>query len=151
MSIRMTLSTGLAALLIAASPLALADDEAALAALLEEFLANVDQASMHDRFWADELVYTSSNGTRFGKETIMAGFETPADDSQSPSYSAEAVDIRLYDDMAIVAFELVGIDPDGTVSRYLNTGTFVMRNDAWKAIAWQATRIPAGEAGAATD
>lgn len=149
MSIRMTLSTGLAVLMIAASPLALADDEAALAALLEEFLANVDQASMHDRFWADELVYTSSNGTRFGKETIMAGFETPADDSQSPSYSAEAVDIRLYDDMAIVAFELVGIDPDGTVSRYLNTGTFVMRNDAWKAIAWQATRIPAD--GAATD
>ena len=151
MSIRMTLSTGLAVLMIVASPLALADDEAALAALLEEFLANVDQASMHDRFWADELVYTSSNGTRFGKETIMTGFETPADDSQSPSYSAEAVDIRLYDDMAIVAFELVGIDPDGTVSRYLNTGTFVMRNDAWKAIAWQATRIPAGEAGAATD
>ncbi len=138
-----TLLGGLAAIMLAAGSPALADDKEALASLLDEFLANVGESDMHDRFWAEELVYTSSSGTRFGKATIMAGFETPADDSAtSPSYAAEEVDIRLYDDMAIVAFVLVGVDPDGKVSRYLNTGTFVRRDAGWQAVAWQATRIP---------
>jgi len=26
--------------------------------LLREFLANVDKVEMHDRFWADDLIYT---------------------------------------------------------------------------------------------
>ncbi len=146
MSIRTTLFAGLAAILLAATPAALADDKAVLAALLDDLLKNVSEASMHDRFWSDQLVYTSSSGTRFGKETIMAGFQSPGDDAATPSYAAEAVDIRLYDDMAIVAFELVGVGPDGAVSRYLNTGTFALQHGTWKVVAWQATRIPAASA-----
>lgn len=143
MSVRHIVAGGLAALTLAAGSPVLADDRADLAALLDEFLANVDSAGMHDRFWAEELVYTSSNGTRFGKDTIMAGFEAPADDAAaSPSYAAEEVDIRVYDDMAIVAFVLVGVDADNKVNRYLNTGTFSRRDAGWQAVAWQATRVP---------
>jgi hypothetical protein len=31
------------------------------------------------------------------------------------------------------------------VSQYFNTGTFLKREGEWRAVAWQATRIPAPE------
>ncbi|HNP36123.1 MAG TPA: nuclear transport factor 2 family protein [Woeseiaceae bacterium] len=118
-----------------------------LHALLDEFLADVDNVDMHDRFWADDLVYTSSNGTRTNKAEILASMrEANADDisKDSPSYAATDVDIRLYDDMAIVAFRLVATTGDNTKKRsqYLNTGSFLKRNGVWQVVAWQATRIP---------
>ena len=137
---RHAIAGSLAALVLAAGSQVLADDRDDLAALLDEFLAEVDSADMHDRFWDDELVYTSSNGTRFGKDTIMAGFEAPPDETDATSYVAEEVDIRVYDDMAIVAFVLVGTAADGSVTRYLNTGTLARRDAGWKVVAWQATR-----------
>ena len=45
---------------------------AELTILLHDFLANSNKAETHSRFWADDLVYTSSNGTRFGKDDIIA-------------------------------------------------------------------------------
>lgn len=55
-------------LLLTAVPLSAADDRAVLEALLNRFLAgaSVNDVATHDRFWADDLVYTSSNGTRLG-------------------------------------------------------------------------------------
>jgi Domain of unknown function (DUF4440) len=121
------------------------DDTAQLTLLLNEFLAgaSVNDAAVHERFWADDLVYTSSGGERFGKQHILDGLR--AEDAEpAVVYSAEDVRIRLYDDMAVVAFRLLGTtqgDPGG-VTQYLNTGTFQKRDGEWKAVAWQATRIP---------
>ena len=136
------------ALMIA--PLATAEDEEILTAMLHDFLANSSTAAAHEKFWADDLVYSSSAGLRFGKADIMQGFEAGDDEaaSEPPAvvYSGEDVDVRLYDDMAVVAFKLVGTPADGSGNlHYYNTGTFVKRDGAWKVVAWQATRIPPDE------
>ena len=46
--------------------------EAELEQLLDEFLqgASVNDAEMHDRFWAEDLIYTSSAGERTTKAGI---------------------------------------------------------------------------------
>jgi hypothetical protein len=155
------LAAALAILLVGCSPAPAPDADAgeqavdvaaettALRALLDDFLANADVASAHERFWAEDLVYTSSNGTRRGKAEIMAGFaEAPdpsADPEPAPTYSAADVDIRVYGTTAVVAFRL-GIEPpegaDGPVSSNLNTGTFLKRDGEWRVVAWQSTVIP---------
>ena len=132
-----------------------ADDHQELTNLLNEFLAgaSVDDASAHDRFWAEDLVYTSSAGLRFGKAEIMAGLESPREENKpEPAvvYTAEDIRIQIYDDAAVVAFRLVGtplpgasgIEPPPGEQEYFNTGTFLKRDGAWQAVAWQATRIP---------
>ncbi|PZR74814.1 MAG: hypothetical protein DLM73_06985, partial [Chthoniobacterales bacterium] len=50
-----------------------APDAAELTQLLKDFLAGASRndVAMHDRFWADELVYTSALGRRKGKADIM--------------------------------------------------------------------------------
>ena len=63
---------------------------------------------------------------------------------QTPEYHAEETQIQLFDDIAVVAFKLVAItwQPRGEERmEFYNTGTFQKRNDQWKAVAWQATRI----------
>jgi hypothetical protein len=125
-----------------------ARESAALEALLTDFLADTESAAVHDRFWGDDLVYTSSDGTRRGKAEIMAGFEPgddAADDAEepTPTYSAEDVDIRVYGDAAVVAFRLVITPPEGsgaTPGFNWNTGTFLKRDGEWRAVAWQSTR-----------
>lgn len=130
---------------------AFASDRDDLEAKLHAFLANSGTQAAHASFWADDLVYTSSNGTRFGKAEIMSGFEDaePSDAPAPMEYSAADVDIRVYGDTAIVAFKLVGIltDPssDGETMYYFNTGTFLKRDGEWRAVAWQATIIPPEE------
>jgi ketosteroid isomerase-like protein len=125
-----------------------ADDAAELARLLNEFLAgaSVNDAAAHERFWADDLVYTSSGGERFGKQAILDELRAEDAGTAEPAvvYSAEDVRIRLYDDMAVVAFRLLGTaqGEPAEVAQYLNTGTFQKREGEWKAVAWQATRIP---------
>lgn len=117
--------------------------------LLTEFLegASENDANIHDRFWAEDLIYTSSNGERVTKSDIMAGLNSDEDEmaSESPDYHAEETQIRLFDDIAVIAFKLVAIsDTPGTPERmeFYNTGTFQKRDGRWKAVAWQATRIP---------
>jgi ketosteroid isomerase-like protein len=118
-----------------------------LTALLNEFLANAGEAAAHERFWAEDLVYTSSRGSRTSKAEIMAGFDSAsAAEDVAPTYSAQDVDIRLYGDMAVVAFRLVATPPQAAEGEetleFFNTGTFIRRDGAWRAIAWQATAIP---------
>lgn len=125
-----------------------------LTAMLDDFLAgaSVSNVNIHDNFWDDNLVYTSSAGTRTNKEAILDGMRqaaaaSDANDGDGPSviYSAADVEIDLYGDTAIVAFKLVGT-PQGEssdpIAYYFNTGTFLKRDGAWKVVAWQATRIP---------
>lgn len=129
------------------APVQAQDDVAELQAILKEFLANADQRAAHERFWDEDLVYSSSSGQRFGKADIMQGFDNVDEEaaSESPAvvYSGEEVDVRLYGDTAVVAFKLVGRPANGSDPLYYyNTGTFLKRGDVWKVVAWQATRIP---------
>jgi len=126
---------------------AIAADYEDLTAMLEDFLAASDEQASHASFWADDLIYTSSAGLRFGKSEIMAGFDSSeADDDASIIYSGEDVDIRIFGDAAVVAFKLVGTPTDKAagddVLYYFNTGTFLRRSGVWQVVAWQATVIP---------
>ena len=149
--VRILIQSLLLGTILAVSPVLAQEDVAELTAMLKDFLAHADDPAIHARFWADDLVYSSSAGLRFGKADIMAGFEDagPADDAPPPIvYTGEEIDVRLYDDVAIVAFKLVATPSDGSAKRfYYNTGTFLKRDGEWRAIAWQATRIPEVETG----
>jgi ketosteroid isomerase-like protein len=127
------------------APAADADDAADLTILLHEFLAGVSEAEVHDRFWADDLVYTSSRGTRTNKAEIMQGFDDAdgADNGETgPVYAAEDIVIKVYGSTAVVAFTLVATGADAASQNYFNTGTFVKRAGRWQVVAWQATEIP---------
>ena len=52
-----------------------ASDVDELTVMLHEFLATSGEEQAHARFWAEDLVYSSSAGLRFGKADIMAGFD----------------------------------------------------------------------------
>ena len=132
----------LAALLVCPN-VVLADDKAELTTLLDEFLAGASRndANVHNKYWAEELIYTSSNGTRFGKAQLMQGVnsrEMLKPEEIDVVYSREDVRIMQYGDVAIVAFELIGTSASET-RRYLNSGTFVKRDGKWQAVNWQAT------------
>jgi hypothetical protein len=117
---------------------------------LNEFLdgAGRNDAAIHDRFWADDLIYTRSAGQRIDKTELMKGVRSaPARKPDDPVtiYTAEDIRIQQYGDTAVVAFRLVGTtEKNGRseVSKFLNTGTFVKRRGRWQAVAWQATAIP---------
>lgn len=135
-----------------------APDAAELTTLLKEFLAGASRndVAMHDRFWADDLIYTSALGRRKGKADIMRELraEAAATPSATPKaaeeetavYTAEDIRIQQYGTTAIVAFRLVATTKkaDKTeVANYLNTGTFLKRDGKWQAAGWQATKMPA--------
>lgn len=142
-------------LLFASLPLLATDAPAAapaaaeLTRLLEEFLAGASRndVRVHERFWADDLIYTRSAGVRVGKAEILQNARSGAGTQNEPptTFSAEDVRIQQYGDTAVLAFRLVGTTGEGAaaeVTQYLNTGTFVRRDGEWRAVAWQSTRIP---------
>lgn len=126
-----------------------APDAAELTMLLKSFLdgASRNDAAIHDRFWAEDLIYTTSSGRRKGKADIMRDLRSaPAPKSEEPAtvYTAEDIRIQQYGTTAIVAFRLVGTSKkEGTteVANYLNTGTFLKRNGKWQVVSWQATKM----------
>ena len=122
--------------------------------MLNQFLAGAssNDVAAHERFWADDLIYTSSAGERFTKADIMKSVTTPpatGGDEADVLYTAEEIIIHPYGTMAVVAFELVGTSSetgkDGSSttkeSHYLNTGTFLQRDGIWQVVAWQATHM----------
>lgn len=118
--------------------------------LLDDFLygASVGDANAHDRFWAEELIYTSSSGERYGKDAIMSGFEEDPELDEQPSvmYRAEDVVIRFYGNTAVLTFTLVADpqdDPNEPNSYYYNSGVLTKVGAQWKVINWQATAVPA--------
>jgi uncharacterized protein DUF4440 len=141
---------------LAAGPAA---DEAELTRLLREFLAGAsrNEAAAHERFWAEDLIYTGSSGKRIGKADILADVRAPQGPHPAESattYTAEDIRIQQYGDTAIVAFRLVGTTESGgrtQVTRYLNTGTFLRRKGGWQAMSWQATKAPRSEEQARSD
>ena len=130
-----------------------APDANELTKLLNEFLAGASRndPGVHDRFWAEEVIYTGSAGRRRGKADIMHDVRSaPAPKPGDPVtvYSAEDIRIQQYGNTAIVAFRLVGTTAkNGTteVTNYLNSGTFVKRKGKWQVVNWQSTRMPKQE------
>lgn len=130
-----------------------APDAAALTKLLREFLAGAgrNDAAMHDRFWAEDLIYTGSSGRRIGKADILRDVRAaaaPKPGDPVATYTAEDIRIQQYGTTAIVAFRLVATtEKEGKkeVANYLNTGTFLKRNGKWQVVSWQATKMPRPE------
>ncbi len=147
MKIKPRVATLLIALLVWGSP-ALASEADDLQAMVERFLATSDKREAHVWFWAEDLVYTSSSGARFGKADILSGFDdAPASNAPAATtYSGDEFDVRIYGDTAVVAFKLVGTPTDKSGSEpvlyYFNTGTLLKRDGEWRVVAWQATKIP---------
>ena len=127
-----------------------APDAAELTKLLQDFLAGAgrNDIAMHERFWADDLIYTSALGRRKGKADIVRELREegpPKPGDETAVYTAEEIRIQQYGDTAIVAFRLVATtDKAGKkeVKNYFNTGTFLKRNGKWQAAGWQATAVP---------
>jgi ketosteroid isomerase-like protein len=130
-----------------------APDAPELTRLLKEFLAGASRndPAAHERFWAEDLIYTRSAGRRVGKADILGDVRKatpPPPGSPTTTFTAEDIRIQQYGDTAIVAFRLVGTTEDKgktEVARYLNTGTFLKRGGRWQVVAWQSTRVPAEE------
>ena len=112
--------------------------------------ASVNDSEVHNQFWADELVYTSSSGTRFGKAELMAGVnegEQLAEADVTTWFTAEDIEISQVGDAAIVNFTLVatavedGPPSDDSLERqtYFNTGVLIERDGRWQAVNWNAT------------
>jgi len=120
-----------------------------ISAMLTTFLTPAvnNSAAGHERFWADDLVYTSSSGKVMGKADILKSFaeapkaEVGKEAEAGPVFTAEDVRVRPYGDMAALTFRLVERDPDGKISYFRNSGTFLLRHGKWQAITWQATRV----------
>lgn len=118
---------------------AASSDEATLRRMLDEFLvgASRNDSTVHARFWAEDLIYTSSLGKRMGKADILRDVNSPSNTAEPPvTYTAQDVQVRLYGKTAVIAFRLVTQE-----QQYFNTGTFVKRDGRWQAVAWQATKI----------
>lgn len=130
-----------------------APDAPELTKLLHDFLAGAgrNDVAMHERFWADDLIYTSSTGRRIGKADILRDVREegpPKPGDETVTYTAEDIRIQQYGDTAIAAFRLVGTtEKKGTktIANYLNTGTFLRRDGRWQVVAWQATVMPKTE------
>src|ERR1043165_5294234 len=129
-------------------------DAAELTKLLNDFLAGASRndAAVHERFWADDLIYTRSAGRRVNKTEVMQDVRsTPAPKPTDPKtvYTAEDIRIQQYGDTAVVAFRLVATTDSGGakhVANLLNSGTFVKRDGKWQVVNWQSTRTPRTEA-----
>jgi ketosteroid isomerase-like protein len=118
-------------------------ERAELETVLRTFLAGTAQKSVHDNFWSKDLVYTSANGGRFGKDAILAGFDDQSNtERMGYNYGAEDINIRLRGNIAVITFRLTADSEGERVSEHMNTGVFQRENDSWRAFTWHATRIP---------
>ena len=119
--------------------------------LLDEFLsgAGANNLEAHERFWSENVLYTSATGTLRTKAEILKAVREDAAkpvDPKAPkmTYAAEDVTIHEFGNCAVVNFRLVAkSDLQGKIetSYYRNTGTFHMHDGKWSAVGWQATRI----------
>jgi hypothetical protein len=128
------------------------DAKVEVAALLNEFLSKVDSVAMHERFWADDLIYVGNSGSVKSKADIIksmkeseAKTKEPKADSNKPAepaatFSAEDVTIRQFGDIAVLNFRLVQHTAGAPDQSYRNSGVFALRSSKWQVISWQATK-----------
>ena len=119
-------------------------------ALVRNFLngAGANDVAAHERFWADDLIYTGSSGAVRTKAEILKNVREAAakPDPTEPkmTYDAEDMTIHEYGDFAVVNFRLVARGEDNgkpQIRYFRNTGTLHRVNGQWRVVAWQATRI----------
>ena len=156
----MTHATTLAILaVLAAAPAAVATRAttaapaaAELTALLKEFLAGASRndAAVHERFWADDLVYTRAAGQRIGKADILRDVRVGdgaqarrAVDRPTPPRTSASSSTATPRSWPSAWSGPPAPGRAASVDNYLNTGTFVKRGGRWQAVAWQATKMPA--------
>ena len=120
-----------------------------LTAMLNQFLNDAGSGNRagFDRFFADDVIYTGSNGIVRTKAEIMKDVASmkPTPEKKT-TYSATDITVHQFGKAAVVAFRLIArpeyqggrIETDS----YRNTGTFVRRQGRWQVVAWQATKIP---------
>jgi enamine deaminase RidA (YjgF/YER057c/UK114 family) len=121
---------------------------AEITTLLTEFLTKNSDPAQHNRFWADDLIYTSSKAEVLTKANIIKSFADANAAKPAPAgatYTAEEIVVRPYGSTAALNFRLVAHHPDGRTTYYRNSGTFLRRNGEWQAVTWQATKEPAAE------
>ena len=119
-----------------------------LTTMLNRFLADAGNGNRagFDRFFADDVIYTGSNGIVRDKAEIMRGVANmkPTPDKKT-TYSSANITVHQFGNAAVVAFRLVARTErkDGKIETdsYRNTGTFARRNGPWQVVAWQATKI----------
>jgi hypothetical protein len=141
--------TGTTLVRAAADAPATAQDQAraTITKSLNDFLTYNSDPAQHDRWWAEDLVYTTSAGLVKTKPMIMQAFADaakPGAPKAEPraAYSAEDVLVRIYGETAALTFRLVAKNPDGTKNTFRNSGTLLHRNGLWQVITWQATKKP---------
>jgi hypothetical protein len=128
------------------------DAKAEVTALLHEFLAKVGSAAMHQRFWADDVIYVSNAGVVRTKADILKGMK--AEESAAPAgggsaapaapaggYSAEDVVARQFGETVVLNFRLVQHTAGQPDASFRNSGVFVLRDGRWQVVSWQATRL----------
>lgn len=107
--------------------------------------ASIGSPQAHDKFWAEELTYTSSSGDRFGKEQLMSSMKDaqPKDpDNVKVWYGAEDIEVKQFGDTVVFNFTLTA-EEEGKITKYFhNTGVLIQRGGHWKAVNWNATKVP---------
>ena len=125
------------------------DAKAEVTALLHEFLAKVTSPAMHQRFWADDVIYVSNAGLARTKADILKGMkaEEPAAPAgggaaaQAGGYSAEDVLVRQFTETVVLNFRLVQHTAGQPDTSFRNSGVFVLRDGRWQVVSWQATKV----------
>jgi len=110
---------------------------------LNWFLNTVSCEATHQSFWAEDLVYTSSSGSRFGKASIVDGMNG-CDELSVVRYAADEVTVRMVGTTALLSFKLLMFDGESELptQSYYNSGVLVKNDGVWQATLWQATIIP---------
>lgn len=107
--------------------------------------ASINSPRAHDRFWAEELTYTSSSGERFGKDHLMSGMKkAKAKDPEKVQvwYGAEDIEVKQFGDTVVFNFTLTAEEEGKVTQYYYNTGVLVKRDGRWQAVNWNATEVP---------
>ena len=129
------------------------DAKAEVTALLSEFLEKVTSPAMHQRFWADDVIYVSNAGVVRTKADILKGMkaEEPAAPAAGAAaataaapaggYSAEDVVVRQFGETVVLNFRLVQHTAGQRDTSFRNSGVFVLRDGKWQVVSWQATRV----------
>lgn len=120
-------------------------------ALLKDFLANVKDPAMHEKFWAEDVVYVSSTGKLRTKQQIVSSVRAEAAEPASPatSFAAKDITVRAYGSVAVVNFTLVahegppsGPRHEGETRHFRNGGVFRRGAQGWQVVSWQSTAAP---------
>jgi ketosteroid isomerase-like protein len=120
--------------------------------MLRDFLAAVAHGDkkVFEKFFADDVIYTSSTGVMMDKSEVMRTIGAHAENGSKATYRAEDITVHPYESTVVVNFRMVMDDEnDGQcqTAYFRNTGTFLKRNGEWQVVAWHATSASPEDAG----